>query len=323
MKKHIYVSACDKNGGIYHYVQNPDGSLTEKDVFHMDRPMYHIIHDGKMEILLRAPFENSDHSGLVSYRIGDDGCISEPSGLQSSKGVVACYLCHTSDGNTYCVNYVSGSVLRFPDTLVTHEGDGPNKPRQDKAHTHFVNETPDKKYLFVCDLGLDTVFIYDKALNEVSRAKVPDGHGARHVISSPDGKYVFVANELASSVSVFEYNDGHMTLIDTANGLPSSFTGKNTMAAIRMHGGFIYASNRGHDSISIFAFDGNKLRLVDVTSVGGSGPRDFDFIGDYVYVTNEQTNNVTVLKAEKNGSLTLLPFSYPAPDPLCVCGLDI
>lgn len=323
MKNHIYVSACDKNGGIYHYIQNSDGSLCEKEIFHMDRPMYHIIYDGIMEILLRAPFEDSDHSGLVSYKIGADGSISAPSSLQSTKGIVACHLSHTSDGNTCCVNYVSGSVLRFPDKLVTHVGDGPNKPRQDKAHTHFVNETPDKKYIFVCDLGLDTVFIYDKELNEVSRTKVPDGHGARHIICSADGKTVFVANELASTVSAFTYNDGHMTLINTANGLPSSFTGKNTMAAIRLHSGYIYVSNRGHDSISRFSFDGNKLSLVDVTSIGGSGPRDFDFIGDYVYVTNEQTNNVTVLKAEKDGTLTLLPFSYPAPDPLCISGLEI
>ncbi|MGN1047748.1 MAG: beta-propeller fold lactonase family protein [Eubacteriales bacterium] len=320
MKRHIYISACSPDGGIYHYIQNGDGSLDLKDILKLDRPMYHIIKDGAMHILLREPFENSKDSGLIKFKIEKDGTLSSPSPILSSHGVVACHLCSSGDSD-YCVNYVSGSVLKFPDRLVTHFGDGPNKPRQDKAHAHFVGESPDGKYIFVCDLGLDTVFVYDKNLNEISRAKVPAGHGARHIVCSDDGKTVFVANELASTVSAFDYSDGHLSLVCTESGLPSSFTGNNTMAAIRIREGLIYASNRGHNSISCFSYENRCLSLVSVTNVGGEGPRDFDFIGDYVYVTNEQTNNITVLRNE-NGKLALLPFAYSAPDPLCVCSAE-
>lgn len=316
MSKNIYIAACDKNGGIYHFTQNDDGSLTEKNFYPLDRPLYMTVEKNKMYIILREPFDDDTNSGVMSFEIEKDGSLIRPVECESTEGKCACHLT-VKDGNIYCVNYISGSVIKVGEKLVMNIGNGPNKPRQDKTHMHFVNFSPDEKYLLVTDLGLDTIFTYDKNLNEISRAKVPDGHGVRHLAYSGDGKYIFSANELASTVSVFSYNDGKLELIDTLSGIPSDFTNKTTMAAIRVHDGFIYASNRGHDSISKFSFDGTKLHLEDVISVGGSGPRDFDFIGDYVYSTNEQTNNVTVLKNE-NGKLTLLPFTYNMPDPLCV-----
>lgn len=316
MSKNIYIAACDEKGGIYHFTQNNDGSLSEKAFYPLDRPLYMVAKNKKMYILLREPFAESTNSGVMSFDIETDGSLTNPSECKSTEGRCACHLA-VKDDTVYCVNYISGSVIKVGEKLVMNIGDGPNKPRQDKTHMHFVNFTPDKKYLLVTDLGLDTIFTYDKNLNEISRAKVPEGHGVRHLAYSDDGKYVFSANELASTVSAFSYNDGKLELIDTLSGIPSDFTKKTTMAAIRVRDGYIYASNRGHDSISKFSFDGAKLHLEDIIPVGGSGPRDFDFIGDYVYSTNEQTNNVTVLKNE-NGKFSLLPFSYSMPDPLCV-----
>ena len=323
MNTHIYIAACDENGGIYHYTQNNDGSLNKIEFFPLDRPMYLTISDGRMYVILREPFENSTDSGVFSYEITNDGALKNPSEIISTRGKVACHLyVAPGDTNPYCVNYLSGSVIKTPDKLVTHIGEGPSKPRQDMSHTHFVSASPDNKYILVTDLGLDTIFTYDRSLSENSRAKVPQGHGVRHLAFSEDGKTVFAANELESTLSAFDYNDGVLTLKDTLSALPCDFEGKSTIAAIRVRCGKIFVSNRGHDSISCFDYKNGKLTLLYVTKVGGSSPRDFDFIGDYVYSTNETTNNTTVLKF--NGeALELTKFEYPAPNPLCVVGIEL
>ena len=220
MNKNIYIAACDKNGGIYHFTQNDDGSLTEKNFYPLDRPLYMTVEKNKMYIILREPFDDDTNSGVMSFEIEKDGSLIRSVECESTEGKCACHLT-VKDGNIYCVNYISGSVIKVGEKLVMNIGDGPNKPRQDKTHMHFVNFSPDEKYLLVTDLGLDTIFTYDKNLNEISRAKVPDGHGVRHLAYSGDGKYIFSANELASTVSVFSYNDGKLELIDTLSGIPS------------------------------------------------------------------------------------------------------
>ncbi|MBQ8207300.1 MAG: lactonase family protein [Clostridia bacterium] len=320
---HIYIAACSEDGGIYHYTKNSDGSLTEIDFYPLDRPMYLAVKNGKMHVLLRSPFKNNEESGYISYTIRSDGSLTEPSEIISTMGEVACHLFVPSDENTvYCANYVTGSVFKSPSALVSHEGEGPSKPRQDKPHTHYVNETPDGKYIFVTDLGLDTIFTYSKDLKEISRAKVPEGHGVRHLAYSADGNTVFAANELASTVSAFEYDNGVLTIKDTVCCLPDDFHGETTLAAIRVKDGMIYASNRGHDSISCLEYTDGKLSLLSVIKTGGASPRDFDFVGDCIYSTNEMSNSVTVLK--KSGkSLSLLPFSYSAQNPLSIVSIEI
>lgn len=324
MKKHIYFAACDESdkGGIYHFEQQNDGSLEKKGFYRLDRPMYLTIFEDRMYALLRAPFAESEYSGVVSFKINADGSLSGLTECLSTEGACACHIT-VDEGEIYCVNYLSGSVIKIGQKLVTNFGKGPNAERQERAHTHYVNTSPCGKYMLVTDLGLDTIFIYDKDLNEVSRARVPSGHGVRHLAYSEDGKTVFSANELESTVSAFEYDieNGRLELRDTLGGLPTDFSGISTMAAVRVCDGFVYASNRGHDSLSRFRYSDGKLTLVDITGVGGRGPRDFDFVGDYVYSTNEQTNNVTVLK-NNGGKLTLLPFEYEMPDPLCVVSVD-
>lgn len=321
---HIYVAACDRNGGIYHYTQNSNGSLNFIDVYPIDRATYLVIDGRKMYVTVRAPWGDGSDSGVLSLDIGEDGSLSSPSEISSTEGLVACHLCIDEDGSVFCANYLSGSVKKIGGKLSVHEGSGPNLPRQDTAHTHFVSLSPDKKYIFAVDLGIDSIIVYDKNLDFKSIAKVPAGHGCRHLIYSEDRKTVFCANELESSLSVFSYEDGRLTLIDTASGLPEGFAGTSKASAIRFCDGKIYMSNRGYDTIACFSFDGEKLTLESNSWVGGEFPRDFDFIGGYVYSANELTNNVTVLKKNPDGSLSPLPFMYQtAPDPLCVAGLEI
>lgn len=310
--KNIYISSCSKNGGVYHYNLNSDGKLEFIDKLDADSPMYHIEDNGKMYILLRSPFENSPDSGLISADIDNYSLIGKTEPV-STKGLVACHLCKEND-DIYCVNYSSGSVIKMPDKLITHKGCGINPERQEMAHTHYVAVTPDKKYVLVTDLGLDKIFVYDRNLNFVREVSAPLGHGVRHLVFGE--KYLFAANELESTVSAYEYADGNLTLIDTASILPNGCDVKSIAAAIRIHNGFIYASNRGHDSLAKLSFDGKKLYLEALYPCGGKEPRDFDFFGEFVIFTNIADNSVTVFKESDRG--LILTDRVELEQPLCV-----
>ena len=117
----IYIASCVKDGGIYHYTLEENGTLRYVSKTPADRPMYMIAKDGKMYTILRQPFENSDDSGIFTMNISESGELQAPSPICSTKGTVACHL-DISDGNIYAVNYVSGSVIKLPDTLVQHHG---------------------------------------------------------------------------------------------------------------------------------------------------------------------------------------------------------
>ena len=157
----IYIASCVKGGGIYHYTLSENNVLDFCEKTTLDEPMYMIIRNEKMYILLRQPDEKTNFSGELSIDIDGTGKLFAPSRIISTKGAVACHL-EVSDDNIYAVNYVSGSVIKLPDTLVTHSGQGLHKVRQAAPHTHFVHVSPDGKYILVTDLGLDKIFVYNK-----------------------------------------------------------------------------------------------------------------------------------------------------------------
>ncbi len=311
----VYIAACDKDGGIYHYKMQ-GGKMEFSDKTPVDRPMYLAIGDNKLYAVLREPFEGKTESGLIVYDIDKDGKLINAGEISSTKGVVACHLTVADD--VYAVNYLSGSVVKMPDTVDVRNGCGPNKARQEMSHTHYVNISPDGRYVLATDLGNDDVMVYTKDLEVVSVAKVPAGHGARHLAYSEDGKTVFCVNELMSTVTVFEYSDGRLNAIETVSALPEDFCGENTAAAIRVKGDYVYVSNRGHDSVSCLKFENGSLKLVNNVKCGGVGPRDFDFVGDnYIVVTNQYTNNITVFYVDKE-SVTKTDSEFSAECPICV-----
>ena len=309
----LYIAACDKEGGIYRFEIKNDGSLTKKDFTPMNMPMYLVARDGKMHILLKEFSNNSSESGYISFKIGEDGSLSEPSEIISTGGEVACHI-FADENAVYAVNYVSGSVSKVGEKVVVHSGSGPHPTRQTSPHTHFVGETPDGKNLLVTDLGNDSVYIYDKELNEKDRFCVPSGEGARHLVFSDDGEYLFVANELGSSVSVFKVSEGKYRLIQTVSTLPKEFNEFNLVAAIRFDGGKVYVSNRGHNSIAVYDFREGTLFLNGIYSCGGNFPRDFIISGDFIICTNERGNSVSVLSKK---DMSVLYVEEGIPSPLC------
>lgn len=313
-KKDIYIAACGEGGGIYHYKTDGD-QIVFCDKTEAHRPMYFAIEGNKFYTILRNP-SGDEFSGVVSFDIDSDGSLINKSDVVSTKGAAGCHLT-VKDGNVFVANYISGSVIKLGGKLVTHKGQGVNLPRQNTAHCHFTGLTPDKKYILVCDLGLDTVFTYDLELNLVSKAQVPAGYGCRHIAFSDDGKIAYCINELVSSVTVFKYNDGVLSPLDTYKALPDDFKALNTAAAVRVDKGYLYCSNRGHNSIAVFKIDGEKLGEPEFFSCEGEGPRDININGNYLFSTNQQTNDVTVFRVE-SGKLMFIKTLGNLPDPLCV-----
>src|SRR4030095_5120199 len=199
-----------------------------------------------------------------------------------------CHVIVDSAGRFVLVaNYTGGNASVFPilsdgslgeatDT-VQHNGSGPNKERQEAPHAHCVMLDESNRRAFVVDLGLDRVMIYrfDGKLGKLapaSQAQLKPGAGPRHLAFHPRGQFAYVINELDSTITAFGYDsaDGALNSLQTVPAVPQGFSGENYPADLHISpsGKFLYGSNRGHNSIVVFAIDGSNRR---VTSVGQSG----------------------------------------------------
>lgn len=311
--RNIYIASCDEEGGIYLCTLSDSGKITVREKTELDRPMFLARENNKMYVLLRAP-EGGKNSALASFDIKEDGRLINMSALSDTHGVVACHLAVDS-GDVYVVNYLSGNVVKMPDVTDTHEGRGPNEKRQEMPHTHFVALTPDG-LVAATDLGTDSVYFYDRDLKPKFTPRVPAGYGARHLAFSEDKKYLYVANELVSSVSVFSYNGERSEYLSTYMASPKDFEGDNLGSAIRVYGGRVYMSNRGHDSIAVFGADGGKLTLSGYIKTGRT-PRDFNIFGNLLVCLNMDSDSVTVFNLE-GGMAKKLSETGGIKAPLCV-----
>ena len=308
----LYIASHEKEGGVYQY-RITDPKDPELICFTpMDRPMYMTVAKEKMYILLRAPFGCSE-SGLVFYHMDEQGVLHDPSETVSTKGEVACHL-SANGADVYAVNYISGSVIKMPDRIVTHSGKGIHPERQTLPHTHFVSPSPDGRYILVTDLGTDKIYIYRKDLTLVSTVDIPSGHGPRHLAFHEDKTHVFCVNELKSTVSLLHYKAGTLRLLDTVPVLPKIFDGESTAAAIRCVNNRVFVSNRGHDSIAILEYADDGLTLRKFVSTHGRSPRDFVVYQDLIVVANEQSDKVTLISANTGQLLG----EVDVKSPICV-----
>jgi len=224
-----------------------------------------------------------------------------PLNQQTSGGTGPCHVSVDASGKCALVaNYGSGSIAALPihadgklgeaATTIQHTGSSINPARQTKPYAHFIVPSPDHRFALVCDLGMDKVMIYqlDAAAAKLTTnlppfAVVAPGSGPRHLAFSPDGKFVYVISEMKLTVTTFTYDakTGAMTELQTLSTLPSDHaaTDKDSCAEIAVHpsGKFVYGSNRGQDSVAVFAVDAKtgKLTLVQHESTHGNTPRHF------------------------------------------------
>jgi len=260
--------------------------------------------------------------------------------------------CHLSFDRTgkylFAANYSSGTIAVFPilpdgklgehTAVVKNAGNlGPNKERQEAPHAHWVHVSPDNRYVFAADLGLDAILSYKfdatkGALtpNDPPLAKLNPGSGPRHVAFSPNGKYVYVVSELNSTVTAFQYDPAKGTLFEfqILTTLAQDFSGRNDTAEITVHsnGKWLFASNRGRDTITVFSIspaDGSLTSLGEFPT-GGKEPRHFaiDPTGQYVLAENQNSNSITVLKIDPaTGALKEVSHVDGIPSPVCLAFL--
>lgn len=272
--------------------------------------------------------------GVATYEIADletgelrfiDDCLEE--------GGSGCHLMLTSDQN-HLVDTVYGSgevrLYEVDDRgVVTDrldvfqvEGDGPHE-RQDGPHAHFVTETPDRQYLVAVDLGADklvTLKIDEGKLEQVAECSVAPGSGPRHLVFNEAGDYAFIFTELSNEVIGASYEDGVFTPEDVYSALPEDFDGHSQGAAIRRHPnrGFLYVSNRGHNSIAVFKVDeaGRKLERIQIEPTHGDWPRDFNITpdGKHLICAHERSHNLVLFDVNEDGTLTRRESEAEVPE---------
>ena len=198
-----------------------------------------------------------------------------------------------------------------------HTGTGPVPDRQERPHPHSVQATPDNRYLVVADLGLDLLVIYrfDSETGKVSRAgaaSLADGAGPRHFVFHPRGEFVYVVNELNSTVTsfTFEAEQAKLTTVTSVATVPESGLSGNNCSeiCISADGAFLYVANRGHDSIAIIGIDSEGgMELLKTVPCGGKIPRNFALSpsGNFLVVANQNSDNLTVFAVNREtGDIT-------------------
>ncbi|GFN31747.1 lactonase family protein [Paenibacillus xylaniclasticus] len=212
-----------------------------------------------------------------------------------------------------------------------HDGKGTHPERQDRPHPHSSTFSPDGRFVYVQDLGLDVIVQYaidNDKLVRIGETVLHPGAGPRHMTFHPNAPYTFVINEVDSTVTVFKHDaqSGSLTAVQTISTLPpEGFDGENTCAEITVSrdGRFVYGSNRGHDSIVVYSFDeaAGTLAVLQIVSVEGRHPRHFALTpsGNHLLAANKDSNNITVFRVNRDtGAIAYTGSSAALSMPVCV-----
>ena len=280
---------------------------------------------------------------VVAYSVAADGKLTELNRV-SSGGADPCHLAIDRAGRTVAVaNYTGGSTVSFhvgadgklgAASKDQHAGKGPNAQRQEAPHAHSVDFVADDRLLLSCDLGNDRVYVYrhDPSAGTIAAHKpafvgLEPGAGPRHLAVHPSGRYVYVLTELSSHVAMFAWNPATGTLVQRQSvaTVPLGTPPSNSTAEIVVHpsGRFVYASNRGHDSIAVFSVDARNGRLTRLanTPTGGNVPRNFavDPSGRWLLAANQRSNSIVTFAIDPSkGTLTPNGATLAVPRPVCV-----
>ncbi len=264
---------------------------------------------------------------------------------QSSGGTSPCHLAVDPAGRCLLVaNYGDGTIAFLPlrpdgalgmaTTVIQHHGSSINLQRQAGPHAHFITPDPADRFALVCDLGLDKVLVYrldsgraGLAPNDPPSVSLKGGAGPRHLAFAPGGRFVYVINEMGCTLTAFAYDAkrGHLTELQTVPTLPETFKSDSTCAEVQVHpsGKFVYASNRGHDSIAIFAVEprSGKLSRIGHEPTGGKTPRHFALAPDgrWLLAENQDSNEIVVFRVDsRNGKLSATANTLEVESPVCV-----
>ena len=333
-------------GGIGRVEIGGDGSITLLGVTKpIDNPIYFAMDKGRHLLYVAQGAvlgkDRTANGALAVYSIDGDMGLHRLD-LLVVGGSVPCHVSLAPDCSrlfhTDYRNAIVGAVALKADgtfgkaVSVRHEGHGPNPVRQEAAHAHCAISSPDGAMLFVCDLGLDTVFAYGLGSAEDGLVHLPDcdfhtepGAGPRHLVFAPSGRNAYLVNELASTVQSLAFDGRRFAPMQTLPMLPEGFDGDSKAAAIRMSpdGRWVLASNRGHDSIASFAIaaDGSISGPAAISRLTGRFPRDFAFVPDtdIVLCCHKLSDELATYRfAPADGSLSRLHDTIRFERPLAI-----
>jgi 6-phosphogluconolactonase len=292
---------------------------------------------------LYAVSESSDLEGsVICYHIDASNGALKYLNEQPSFGMSPCHVeLDSLDSHMMIANYSSGTMASYP---IGHNGEiGPSSQvinhntgleikRSSDSHPHSINYSRLNRFVIVPDLGLDSIFIYKRDDQEAEytlhkEVQLTKGSGPRHFTIHPNRRFAYVINELDSTITAFHYNEhaGDLSAIQTISTLPKAFKAWNACADIHLSsdGLFIYASNRGHNSIAVFAVqtETGLLEVRGYQSTKGAIPRNFaiDPTGKYMLVANQETNQIVCFGLNKEtGALVDMNQQIEIASPVCI-----
>lgn len=321
--------------GIYRYTLGADGQLSRVGlVATLENPSF--LAKGAGGRLVYAVSEVGGEGSVVSYDFGPGDTLQRIS-VASSGGAHPCHLSVDAKGNVLVANYSGGSIGylqtdmeagRLSETVAVsqHEGSGPHE-RQTAPHAHSVWFRPDSKGAIAVDLGTDELIEYriegQERLAVQSKVKMAAGAGPRHLAFHPNGKWLYVINELNSTITQVRNDAGALDTVASFSTLPEGFEGHNQCAhiAVSADGKFVYASNRGHNSLVLYSVaEGGSLQVVGHESVHGDWPRHFALSPDerFIVVANERSGNLASFRRDAQTGLLTFVAEASAPMPVCV-----
>jgi 6-phosphogluconolactonase len=348
----VYVGTYTGHGsdGIYACRFNPENGDLRKIglAAKTDNPSFIAIdRDGKFLYTVNEldSFENKPTGAVSVCAINrETGALNLRQQI-SSLGAAPAHLSLDKQGQYLMVaNYNGGNVTVFPierdgklgphSAFIQNTGSGINPDRQSGPHAHFIHVTNDNRFVMVADLGIDKVLVFrfnakTGSLIPVSPgfAKFDPGSGPRHLAFTPSGKYVYVLNELTSTITSFSFDPatGMMEKGLTASTVSKNFSGKNTAAEIvaDAKGKFLYVSNRGENNIGLFSINSNdgKLTPVEWISSGGMIPRNIviDPTGNWLFAANQDSDNIVIFRIDQiTGKLIQTSQTSGIDSPVCI-----
>tara|TARA_B100000035_G_scaffold36408_2_gene27547 strand:+ start:4555 stop:5676 length:1122 start_codon:yes stop_codon:yes gene_type:complete len=332
--------------GIYHATFNPDnGKFTpSKLAAKIGSPGFLTTHPNGNILYSVGRWDQG--SGALGYHIGKKGELTEFTRMICPDGGSAHIAVHPSGRFLLTAQYGGGSVALFPldangklgdPTVIEHQGGSKVVDRrQDSPHPHWAGFSPDGNYALIPDLGLDQIVIYKvdtkkPAITEHGVAQSVPGGGPRHMRFSADGKFIYLLNELSLSVTTFAWNakKGTAERLSTTPAISEKVKAGesfNSAAEILIHpnGKFVYSSNRGHDTVSVYQANAEtgKLKVVQVQPVRGAFPRNINLTPDsnWLLAAGADSNTIAAHRIEQEtGRLTYKRGSIiNVPSPICI-----
>ena len=284
--------------------------------------------------ILYAVLENEKHNeeyggGVAAFKINENEL--QLINAKCTNGVAPCYL--TTDKKReklFVASYGDGSICIHKLESSGEIGEIICEKKYNNAHMHFIKLMKNEQYVFMVDLGMDLIRIYKngKEIEENSIIKIEKKSEPRHFITSKDEKYLYLVTEHTNMLYVYSMKDNtEIELIQKLSTLPINVKTESFAGAIKISKDekYLYVSNRGHNSISVFSINNSKAELIQNISCGGDFPRDIALNNteEYMLVANQKSNNVTVLKRNaENGKLSLTDEDFIVGNPACILFAD-